>query len=49
MINVGIVLAITFGSTFLTMWAAISLLVIAVTFVIMLRATYIEWKNEQLW
>lgn len=49
MINVGTVLAITGGSTFLTMWAAISLLVIAVTFVIMLRATYIEWKNEQLW
>ncbi|UPM42611.1 hypothetical protein [Halocatena salina] len=49
MIDVGIVLAITGGGTFLTVWAAVSLLVVAVTFVIMLRATYIEWKNGQLW
>ncbi|WP_154019060.1 hypothetical protein [Halococcus agarilyticus] len=43
------VLAITGGSAFLTAWAVISLLVVAVTFVIMLRATYIEWQNGTLW
>lgn len=49
MINTAIVLAITGGSTFLTVWAAVSLLVVAVTFVIMLRATYIEWRDGRLW
>lgn len=49
MIDVAIALAITGGGTFLTLWSAISLLVVAVTLVIMLRATYIEWKNERLW
>lgn len=49
MISVGPMLAITGGGTFLTAWAVISLLVIAVTFVIMLRATYIEWKAGTLW
>lgn len=49
MIDAGPVLAITGGGAFLTAWAVVSLLVVAVTFVIMLRATYIEWKHGTLW
>lgn len=45
MISVGKVLAITGGGAFLTEWAVISLLLVAVTFVIMFRATYIGWEN----
>lgn len=42
-------LVIEGGPTFLTAWIMLSLLVLAVTFAIMLRATYIEWKNGMLW
>jgi hypothetical protein len=42
-------LAVTGGGAFLTAWAVISLLVVAVTFVLMLRATYVEWRDGTLW
>lgn len=49
MISAGVALAITGGGGFLTAWAVISLLVVAVTFLLMLRATYIEWRDDTLW
>lgn len=49
MISTGPVLAITGGGAFLTAWAVVSLLVVVVTFAIMLRATYIEWRDGTLW
>lgn len=44
-----VALTIEGGATFLTVYGAVALAVLAVTFGIMLWATYNEWKDGTLW
>lgn len=49
MTSVGPLLAIGSNPAFLVVWAGLGLLMLSITFVLMLRATYAEWRAGELW